>query len=77
MYNSLIDKNLIKLIEMELNLKELLGSEILYQPIHSFNPLFSSKNSYICPTLFDFEEEIIKNEELVVNNANRLLISED
>jgi hypothetical protein len=77
MYNSLIDKNLIKLIEMELDLKELLESEILYQPIHSFDPLDSTKNSYLYPTLFDTQEEIIKNKELIINNANRLLISED
>ena len=61
MYNSLIDKNLIKLIEMELNLKELLESEVLYQRIHCFDPLASSKNSYLYPTLFDIEEEVIKN----------------
>jgi hypothetical protein len=77
MYNSLIDKNLIKLIEMELNLKDLLESEILYQPIHCFDPLDSSKNSYLYPTLFDIEEEIIKNKELIVNDSNKLLITED
>ncbi len=34
MYNSIIDKHLIKLIEIELELKELFESDILYHPIH-------------------------------------------
>jgi hypothetical protein len=34
MYNSLIDSNLIKMIEMELDLKELFESEILFHPVH-------------------------------------------
>jgi hypothetical protein len=34
MYNPLIDKNLIKLIELELDLKELFESKILYHPVH-------------------------------------------
>jgi hypothetical protein len=34
MYNSIIDKNLIKLIELELDLRELFESEILYHPVH-------------------------------------------
>ena len=52
-YNRHIDKHLIALIDMELNLKELFESEILYHKIENYTSQENNKSDLLFPVLKD------------------------
>lgn len=53
-YNQHIDKHLTTLISMELNLKDLFDSEILYHSIPGYQAQESNKSDYLYPTVYEF-----------------------
>ncbi len=75
-YNTHIDKHLTTLISMELNLKDLFDSEILYHPIPGYLPQESNKSDFLYPTVYEFQDEIYKGYNLIVNEFNSLLLKE-
>lgn len=73
-YNTHIDKHLTTLISMELNLKGLFESEILYHSIPGYSAQESNKSDFLYPTVYDFQDDIYKGYDLIVNESNSLLL---
>lgn len=61
---------------MELNLKDLFDSEILYHSIPGYQPQESNKSDFLYPTVYEFQDDIYKGYELIVNDQNALLLKE-
>jgi hypothetical protein len=61
---------------MELNLKELFESEVVYHSIPAYLPLENNKSTFLYPTVFEFQDDIYKNYGLIVNDVNSLLLKE-
>jgi hypothetical protein len=59
---------------MELNLKELFDSEILYHSISGYQTQESNKSDFLFPTVYDSLDDIYKGYDLIVNDFNSLLL---
>ena len=67
-YNPHIDKHLTTLISMELNLKDLFDSEILYHSIPGYQPQESNKSDFLYPSVYEFQADVYNNYVLIVND---------
>lgn len=53
---------------MELNLKDLFDSEILYHSIPGYQPQESNKSDFLYPSVYEFQADIYNNYDLIVND---------
>ena len=63
---------------MELNLKDLFDSEILYHSIPGFQAQESNKSDFLYPSVYEFQADIYttKGYRMIVNDKNSLLLKE-
>jgi hypothetical protein len=61
---------------MELNLKDIFDSEILYHSVPGYMAQESNKSDYLYPTVYEFQDHIYNGYDLIVNDTNSLLLKE-